>query len=144
MKQRSCDGRGARSAPFGFAIRIKKTGARSARARTRVARGQNQLVYSDVRKQLVDGLLEGKPQNFSDTSHRTYIFVLHNSLSSLSKVLMHCIRHDLPCVKKHRTGYLCFVLIFRISLGLSCRYKRFLFCLGCSSRPSTKYFFPHH
>ncbi len=26
-------------------------------------------------------------------------------------------------------------------LGLSCRYKRFLFCLGCSSRPSTKYFF---
>jgi hypothetical protein len=26
------------------------------------------------------------------------------------------------------------------SLGLSCRYKRFLFCLGCSSRPSTKYF----
>ncbi len=30
------------------------------------------------------------------------------------------------------------------SLGLSCRYKRFLFCLGCSSWPSTKYFFPHH
>ncbi len=28
-------------------------------------------------------------------------------------------------------------------LGLSCQYKRFLFCLGCSSRPSTKYFFPH-
>ncbi len=28
------------------------------------------------------------------------------------------------------------------SLGLSCRYKIFLFCLGCSSRPSTKYFFP--
>ncbi len=27
------------------------------------------------------------------------------------------------------------------SLGLSCLYKRFLFCLGCSSRPSTKYFF---
>ncbi len=27
------------------------------------------------------------------------------------------------------------------SLGLSCRYKGFLFCLGCSSRPSTKYFF---
>jgi hypothetical protein len=27
------------------------------------------------------------------------------------------------------------------SLGLSCRYKRFLFCLGCSSWPSTKYFF---
>jgi hypothetical protein len=26
-------------------------------------------------------------------------------------------------------------------LGLSCRYKRVLFCLGCSSRPSTKYFF---
>ncbi len=26
------------------------------------------------------------------------------------------------------------------SLGLSCRYKRFLFCLGCTSRPSTKYF----
>ncbi len=27
------------------------------------------------------------------------------------------------------------------SLGLSCRYKRFLFCLGCSSQPSTKYIF---
>ncbi len=26
------------------------------------------------------------------------------------------------------------------SLGLSCRYKRFLFYLGCSSRPSTKYY----
>jgi hypothetical protein len=29
------------------------------------------------------------------------------------------------------------------SLGLSCRYNRLLFCLGCSSRPRTKYFFPH-
>jgi hypothetical protein len=29
------------------------------------------------------------------------------------------------------------------SLGLSWQYKRFLFCLGCSSRSSTKYFFPH-
>jgi hypothetical protein len=29
------------------------------------------------------------------------------------------------------------------SLGSSCRYKRFLSCLGCPSRPpSTKYFFP--
>jgi hypothetical protein len=28
------------------------------------------------------------------------------------------------------------------SWGLSRRYKRFLFCLGCSNRPSTKYFFP--
>jgi len=27
------------------------------------------------------------------------------------------------------------------SLGMSCWYKRFLFCLGCSSRPSTKCFF---
>jgi hypothetical protein len=27
------------------------------------------------------------------------------------------------------------------SLGLSCWYKRFLFCLGCSSRPNIKYFF---
>ncbi len=27
------------------------------------------------------------------------------------------------------------------SLVLSCWYKRFLFCPGCSSRPSTKYFF---
>ncbi len=27
------------------------------------------------------------------------------------------------------------------SLGLSCRYKSFLICLGCSCRPSTKYFF---
>jgi hypothetical protein len=30
------------------------------------------------------------------------------------------------------------------SLGLSVRYKRFLFCPGCSSRPRKKYFFPHH
>jgi hypothetical protein len=29
------------------------------------------------------------------------------------------------------------------SLGFSSRYKRFLFCLGCSIRSSTKYFFPH-
>ncbi len=29
------------------------------------------------------------------------------------------------------------------SLGLLCRYKRVLFCLDCSRRPSTKYFFPH-
>jgi hypothetical protein len=29
------------------------------------------------------------------------------------------------------------------SLGMSCRYKRFLFCLGCSSRLSTEYVFPH-
>jgi hypothetical protein len=28
------------------------------------------------------------------------------------------------------------------SIGSSSRYKRFLFCLGCSSRPSTKYVFP--
>jgi hypothetical protein len=28
-------------------------------------------------------------------------------------------------------------------VGSSCRYKRFLFCLGCFSRPRTKYFFPH-
>ncbi len=27
------------------------------------------------------------------------------------------------------------------SLGLCCRYKRFLSCLGCSIRPRTKYFF---
>ncbi len=42
MKQRSCDGRGARSAPFGMLNEPKKTGARSARARTR---GQNPLVF---------------------------------------------------------------------------------------------------
>jgi hypothetical protein len=30
------------------------------------------------------------------------------------------------------------------SLGLLCQYKRFLFCLGCSSRPRTKYFFLTH
>jgi hypothetical protein len=30
------------------------------------------------------------------------------------------------------------------SLGLSCRYKKFLLRLGCTSRPSTKYFFPHY
>ena len=35
MKQRSCDGRGARSAPFGMLNEPNKTGARSARARTR-------------------------------------------------------------------------------------------------------------
>jgi hypothetical protein len=29
------------------------------------------------------------------------------------------------------------------SLGLSCQYKRFSFCLGYSSRPCTKYCFPH-
>jgi hypothetical protein len=29
------------------------------------------------------------------------------------------------------------------SLCLSCRCKLFLFCLGCFSQPSTKYFFPH-
>ncbi len=29
------------------------------------------------------------------------------------------------------------------SLGLSCQYKRFLFCLGCYCRPSTKYLFPY-
>ncbi len=29
------------------------------------------------------------------------------------------------------------------SFGLSCQYKRFLFYIGCSRRPSTKYFFPH-
>jgi hypothetical protein len=29
------------------------------------------------------------------------------------------------------------------SLGLPCQYKRILFCLGCSGRPSTKSF-PHH
>ena len=42
-KQWSCDGRGggARSAPFGGGSELKKTGARSARARTR---GQNPLV----------------------------------------------------------------------------------------------------
>ncbi len=28
-------------------------------------------------------------------------------------------------------------------LGLSCGYKRFLVCFGCSSRQSTKTFFPH-
>ncbi len=27
-------------------------------------------------------------------------------------------------------------------LGMSCRYKKCLFCLGSSSGPSTKYFFP--
>jgi hypothetical protein len=26
------------------------------------------------------------------------------------------------------------------SLGLLCQYKRFLFCLDCSSRPRTKFF----
>jgi hypothetical protein len=29
------------------------------------------------------------------------------------------------------------------SLGSSCGYNRFLSCLGCSSQPSTKYYFPH-
>jgi len=28
-------------------------------------------------------------------------------------------------------------------LDSSCWYKRFLSCLGCSSQPSTKYYFPH-
>jgi hypothetical protein len=39
----------------------------------------------------------------------------------------------------HMTG----VLPWLVSLGSSCRCKRFLFCLGCSSRPRTKYLFPH-
>jgi hypothetical protein len=30
-----------------------------------------------------------------------------------------------------------------VSLCLSCQYKRFLIRLGCSSPPSTKYFYPH-
>ncbi len=29
------------------------------------------------------------------------------------------------------------------SLGLSCKYKRFLFRLGCPSRPCPKYLFPN-
>ncbi len=40
-KQRSCDGREARSAPLGLAMLPKKTGARSTRA---YMRGQNPLV----------------------------------------------------------------------------------------------------
>jgi hypothetical protein len=32
-------------------------------------------------------------------------------------------------------------LFLAVLLGLSCQYKRFLSCLGCSSRPSRKYFF---
>ncbi len=34
-------------------------------------------------------------------------------------------------------------LPWMVNLNLSCRYKRFLLCLGCCSRPHTKYFFPH-
>jgi len=30
-----------------------------------------------------------------------------------------------------------------VSLGSSYRFKRFLSCLGCSSQPSTKYYFPN-
>jgi hypothetical protein len=30
------------------------------------------------------------------------------------------------------------------SLDSSCRYKRFLSCLGCASQRSTKYYFPHY
>ncbi len=33
------------------------------------------------------------------------------------------------------------VLPWLVHLGLSCRYKRLLSCLGCSGQPSTKYFF---
>jgi hypothetical protein len=40
-EQRSCDGRGGAQRPLGRGIEPKKTGARSARARTR---GQNPLV----------------------------------------------------------------------------------------------------
>ena len=40
-KQRSCDGRGGAQRPFLCVNELKKTGARSARARTR---GQNPLV----------------------------------------------------------------------------------------------------
>jgi hypothetical protein len=33
------------------------------------------------------------------------------------------------------------VLFLVSSLGLSCKYKRYLSCLGCSCRPSTEHFF---
>ncbi len=35
------------------------------------------------------------------------------------------------------------VLPWLFFVGLSCRHKRFSSCLGCSSQPSNKYFFPH-
>jgi hypothetical protein len=35
------------------------------------------------------------------------------------------------------------VLSWLVLWACRARYKRFLFCLSCSSRPSTKYFFPH-
>ncbi len=34
-------------------------------------------------------------------------------------------------------------LTFFYSVGSSCQYIRDFCCFGCSSRPSTKYFFPH-
>ena len=54
MKQRSCDGRGARSAPVWRGNAPKKTGARSARARTR---GQNPLVVYNTAQRLAAYLL---------------------------------------------------------------------------------------
>jgi hypothetical protein len=52
-KQRCCDGReGGGRAPFGGANVLKKTGARSARARTR---GQNRLVIIIRNPMLIDG-----------------------------------------------------------------------------------------
>ena len=47
MKQRSCDGRGGTQRPVQRGNAPKKTGARSAQARTR---GQNPLVYLYVNK----------------------------------------------------------------------------------------------
>ncbi len=44
-KQRSCDGRGGAQRPVSCGNELKKTGARSARARTR---GQNPLVINNL------------------------------------------------------------------------------------------------
>jgi hypothetical protein len=48
-EQRSCDGRG-RAAPVWRVYELKRTGARSAQARTR---GQNPLVTSDLSSQII-------------------------------------------------------------------------------------------
>jgi hypothetical protein len=51
VEQRSCDGRGGAQRPVGRGNEPKKTGARSARARTR---GQNPLVLLELyRKQKI-------------------------------------------------------------------------------------------
>ncbi len=67
------------------------------------------------------------------------------------QIKMFCFRSDCEQTKSKRFAFVpiisfdieTFVISFRYRWHYYCRYKRVLFCLGCSSRPCTKYFFPH-